>query len=334
MISSNGDIPRVLVTMGEPAGIGPELLVKSAASSFEAELVYLACPKLLKQLSRKIGVDRTIEFVDWKKAPQKHKPGVMLVEAIALPETVETGQLNIANATATLGMLNQASSIALSGLVDAIVTAPVHKANLNTADPKFLGHTEFFADACGVEQVVMMLASGSLRVTLATTHLPLADVSAAITSKSLTATLEIIIKALTGFGICDPRIAVCGLNPHAGENGLLGQEDDQIILPVVDSFQANGHQVFGPLPADTVFTPNKRSEYDVVLAMYHDQGLPVVKAFGFGQCANVTLGLPYVRTSVDHGTALDIASSMSASAESLDYATRYAIDLVLGKLPE
>ena len=325
--------PRILVTMGEPAGIGPELIVRAAQSNFAGQLVALANQELLVATARKLKLPLKIETHHWSDDSEVHRPGRIFVENVELPETVNTGKLSSTNAPATLNMLSTASELALSGKVDAIVTGPVHKANLNLADPNFLGHTEFFAEAASCEQVVMMLATRDLRISLATTHLPLSKVSESITQPLLTKVLQTILNAFDTFGLAKPRVAVCGLNPHAGENGLLGHEDDSVVKPVIDHLAAEGHLVTGPYPADTLFTPQKRAQFDVFLAMYHDQGLPVVKAFGFGQCANITLGLPYIRTSVDHGTALDIASAYSASSESLEFAINYAIELASGKLP-
>ncbi len=327
--------------MGEPAGIGPELLVRIAQLRFDIELVVLAAPQLLKATAEKLAVPLDLTLVDlnlpdWQERTgnMSHKAGHLYVEAVELPNPVTCGELSSGNAPAILAMLTRASKLALIGCVDAIVTAPVHKANLNTADSKFLGHTEFLADAAGVNKVVMMLATNELRITLATTHLPLLEVPAAITSELLEETIKVILNSFSLSGLSQPRLAVCGLNPHAGEDGLLGHEEQEVITPLIKKLQLKGLSVSGPFPADTLFTPEKRQQYDVFLAMYHDQGLPVVKASGFGQCANITLGLPYIRTSVDHGTALDIASSYSASSDSLKYAIDYAIKLTRGELPE
>jgi len=216
--------------------------------------------------------------------------------------------------------------------VDAIVTAPVHKANLNRIDASFFGHTEFFASKARIDKVIMMLATDELRISLATTHLPLSKVPAEITRENLERVLDIIFSSFSRLQMKNIKLAVCGLNPHAGEDGLLGYEEIEVISPVIKAFQENGYRVEGPFPADTLFTPQKRKEFDVFLAMYHDQGLPVVKTIGFGQCANITLGLPYIRTSVDHGTALDIAPDYSASPDSLEYAINYAIKMASGKL--
>jgi 4-hydroxythreonine-4-phosphate dehydrogenase len=319
--------------MGEPAGIGPELLVKVAQQNFEGQLIAIADTRVLAQTAAHLGLPLTLKEMDWSQPVISHQPGGLFIEPVELPQTVKVGQLDPQNAAATLRMLSRASELALANRVDAIVTGPVHKANLNTCDAQFLGHTEFFAREANCEHVVMMLASGPLRICLATTHLPLAQVPAAITHTGLQTTINLILSAFDRLALPTPRIAVCGLNPHAGEGGLLGHEEQEIIQPVISTFIDAGHQVSGPFPADTLFTPQKRDSFDVALAMFHDQGLPVVKAFGFGQCANITLGLPYIRTSVDHGTALDIAADYTASAESLSYAINYAIQLASGQLP-
>ncbi|TQV74855.1 4-hydroxythreonine-4-phosphate dehydrogenase PdxA [Aliikangiella marina] len=331
--NSNQSLPRVLVTMGEPAGIGPELIVKAAQQEFEGQLIACADPELLAQVASKLSLPLRLLPYQLGSDAAPHQPGQIWFVATPLSETVTTGELSVKNAADTLKMLKLANDLALNGQVDAIVTAPVHKANLNQVDSGFLGHTEYFAEAAGIDKVVMMLATNELRVCLQTTHLPLAQVSKAITQDSLTKTISTIIDGLARLGVSAPKIAVCGLNPHAGEGGLLGKEDDEIIQPVIEQFAEIGHQVSGPYPADTLFTPQKRARFDIFLAMYHDQGLPVVKAAGFGQCANITLGLPYIRTSVDHGTALDIANDFSASADSLCYAINYALSLAEGKLP-
>mgnify|MGYP005813306369 CR=1 FL=1 len=319
--------------MGEPAGIGPELLVRIAQLSFFAQVIVIADPKLLFDTAQQLNLPLQLTKIDWSQPAQEHQSGKLYIEECHLIEQAIAGQLSKANAPTILATLTRASELALDKQVDAIVTAPVHKANLNQFAPSFLGHTEFFAELANIDKVVMMLATNELRVSLATTHLPLASVSEAVTEENLSRVLEVILDSFKRLALNDLKVAVCGLNPHAGEEGLLGHEDHQVITPVIKKFQQQGKNVFGPFPADTLFTPQKRKEFDLFLAMYHDQGLPVVKAFGFGQCVNVTLGLPYVRTSVDHGTALDIAADYKASADSLEYAINYATQMAEGKLP-
>jgi 4-hydroxythreonine-4-phosphate dehydrogenase len=324
---------KVLITMGEPAGIGPELLVRIAQNEFSEQIIVLADSNLLIHTAEQLKLPLALTEIDWDKPAKKHQAGHLYIENHLIAEPVIVGELNTLHAETTLSTLSRASELALDNSVDAIVTAPVHKANLNQVDQTFLGHTEFFADKANINKVIMMLATNDLRVTLATTHLPLLKVPAAITKNNLRQVFEVIFGAFEKLGIANIKLGVCGLNPHAGEDGLLGTEEIEIISPVITEFQEKGYQVSGPYPADTLFTLQKRKQFDVFLAMYHDQGLPVVKSFGFGQCANVTLGLPYIRTSVDHGTALDIAATYSASADSLEYAINYAIHMASGTLP-
>jgi 4-hydroxythreonine-4-phosphate dehydrogenase len=328
------DVQRILITMGEPAGIGPELIVKLAQLKFPVQLVVLGDSSHLSSIALKLQVPLELTEIDWRSSPQVHRAGHLWIEEHSLEEPVNLGKLSSANAKTVLAILSRSSELALSGKVQAIVTPPVHKANLNKVDKKFLGHTEYFAERAGIDQVVMMLACQGLRITLATTHIPLAKVASTVSAELIESVLNVIIHSTQKITSRQLKIAVCGLNPHAGEQGLLGSEDDNIILPVIKKLQQQGKSVEGPFPADTLFTPQKRKRYDLFLAMYHDQGLPVVKTLGFGQCANVTLGLPYIRTSVDHGTALDIAKDLSASEDSLVYAVNYAIQLSQGNLPE
>lgn len=327
-------LPRILLTMGESSGIGPELLVKIAQQKFDAEIIVLANHHLLSQIADELSMPLQLTAVDWNKPPIQHRQGTLRLENILLPADVVAGQLQPLNSTAIINMLSRASELALTKTVDAIVTAPVHKAVLNQVNPNFLGHTEFFAEQAGMAKVVMMLATRQLRMALATTHIPLAKVSESVTQELVEQIVQIIHHSFVQLGLPQPKIAVCGLNPHAGEDGLLGQEDRNNVLPAIVNLQRSGIAVEGPFPSDSLFTVSKREKFDVFLAMYHDQGLPVVKAIGFGQCANITLGLPFIRTSVDHGTALDIAQQRIASPDSLNYAINYAIQLAQGKLPQ
>ena len=326
--------PRILVTMGEAAGIGSELLVKMAQCEFSAEIIVLANEALLRQTADELSLPLTLIPSNFDVSPIKHQKGQLFFENVELPLTPTVGKLQAENSPAILDMLSRAGELALEKKVDAIVTAPVHKAILNQVDANFLGHTEFFAEQANVDKVVMMLATKSLRMALTTTHIPLSKVSQTITQDLIKQVVQIIQQSFTLFGLPKVKIAVCGINPHAGEEGLLGLEDQEVTLPAIESLQQTGVDVQGPFPSDSLFTESKREEFDIFLAMYHDQGLPVVKAIGFGQCANITLGLPYIRTSVDHGTAFDIAAKRIASPESLNYAINYAIQLVQGKLPE
>lgn len=320
-------MPRLALTAGEPAGIGPELLVRLAQLPWSAELVALADPVQLQALAAAMNVPLQIHPYHADKV-RPHSPGSLTVLPTPLAETPIAGQLNPANAPAVLAMLARAATGAETGEFDAIVTAPVQKSVLNQGKVHFTGHTEFFADRVK-RPVVMMLVADQLRVALQTTHLPLRDVADAISADGLSTTLRILHRELRErFRIDQPRIAVLGLNPHAGESGHLGREEIDIIEPVLHAWRAEGMQLIGPMPADTAMVPKRLADFDAVLAMYHDQGLPVLKYAGFGHAVNITLGLPYVRTSVDHGTALDLAGQGVADAGSLIAATTLALDLV------
>ncbi len=325
---------KILLTMGEPAGIGPELVIKIAQTQFNAQLIVIGDSKYLMALATKLKLPLKLISVDWQSRPVKHQPGTLYIEELSLVEKVNLGQLSTSNAQIVLQSLLRSSELALENKVAAIVTSPVHKANINKIDASFLGHTEFFAKQANVEKVVMMLATKNLRMALATTHIPLKEVSNHISQDSLIQIITVINNSFKSLNLKKPKIAVCGLNPHAGEDGLLGMEEHEIISPALKKLKSEGFDVDGPFPSDSLFTPQKRELFDLFLAMFHDQGLPVVKAIGFGQTVNVTLGLPYIRTSVDHGTALDIADSLSASPSSLIYAVNYAIQMAQGQLPE
>ena len=323
-------IPRIAVTTGEPAGIGPELCLALAGRELDCELVCLGDPGLLAERARLTHPEVGLRpyAAHSPRARQRHAPGTLLVEPEALRATSAPGRLDKRNAPYVLALLDRAIDGALAGEFDAVVTAPVHKGIINDAGVPFLGHTEYFAQRAHAAHPVMMLTTGTLRVALATTHVPLAAVSAAITVESLTRTAAVLARALTDWwGIRAPRIAVCGLNPHAGEGGYLGDEELKVIGPAVERMQRDGIAARGPLPADTVFVPRLLAGFDAVLAMYHDQGLPVVKFAGFESAVNVTLGLPFVRTSVDHGTALELAGTGQADSGSLAAALDLAIEL-------
>ncbi len=314
---------RIALTAGEPAGIGPDLCVQLAQYQQTCELVIIADPHLLQQRAEQLGLPIVLELVDLFKTAQIPAKGVVRYLPVALTEPVTAGVLNPLNSAYVLDTLQLALDGCLAKRFDAVVTAPVHKGIINDAGFLFSGHTEFFADGAGVDQVVMMLATPTLRVALATTHLPLNLVSQSITQSSLTRVIEII-----HHGLSSPRIAVCGLNPHAGEGGYLGMEEIDVISPVIERLRKQGINLSGPWPADTIFVQEKLNEYDVVLAMYHDQGLPVLKHQGFGRAVNVTLGLPFIRTSVDHGTALDIAGTGKATISSLQTAIDMANKMI------
>jgi 4-hydroxythreonine-4-phosphate dehydrogenase len=321
--------PRIVLTSGEPAGIGPDLCVGLTQQKQNCEIIVVVDPVLIKERASKLGIQIKLQLADLSASPSISPLGELRYLPVELAEQVEAGTLNNKNSHYVISMLQLALDGCLDGRFDAVVTAPVHKGVINEANMVFSGHTEFFADGAGIEKVVMMLATPELRVALATTHLPLIQVSQAITIDSLTEVLAIIVDSMKQqFGLASPKIAVCGLNPHAGEGGYLGTEEIEVIEPVIAAFKNRGIQVSGPWPADTVFVQEKLDQFDVVLAMYHDQGLPVLKHQGFGKAVNITLGLPFIRTSVDHGTALDLAASGKASVSSLQAAIDMANTMI------
>jgi 4-hydroxythreonine-4-phosphate dehydrogenase len=315
------------ITSGEPAGIGPDLCVQLADTSFSIPFVVIADKKLLQQRAAQLGI--AVEITDFV-AGQKivRQPGTMSVVDVPLAAECYPGVLSAANSGYVLATLRRALQGCLGGEFSGMVTAPVHKGIINDAGIPFTGHTEFLAEQTGASQVVMMLVGGGMRVALATTHLALRDVSVAITAPLLENVLRILQRDLQGrFGIPNPKILVAGLNPHAGEGGYLGREEIEVMIPVLDRLRTEGMDISEPLPADTLFTPQKLAQCDCVLTMYHDQGLPVLKHASFGQGVNVTLGLPIIRTSVDHGTALDLAGTGKADSGSLIEAVRLAAQM-------
>lgn len=317
---------RIAVTPGEPAGIGPDLLIELASRGHRHELVAYTDPDLLYRRAAQLG--RPLRLRPPSARPQPLAPGELAIEALPAPVPAVPGRPLRDTAPWVLDTLERAVGDCLSGRCAALVTGPVHKGIINEAGIPFSGHTEFLARLAHSPRVVMLLATAGLRVALATTHLPLAQVPAAITFASLTAVLEVLHAGLgERFAIHGPRILVCGLNPHAGEGGHLGREEIEVIGPVLDHLRGRGMNLVGPLPADTLFTPRHLETADAVLAMYHDQGLPVLKNLGFGKAANITLGLPFVRASVDHGTALELAGTGSADPGSLATAIEYAADM-------
>ena len=319
-------INRIAITPGEPAGIGPDLCVALAQTPDpECEYIVVADPRVLLDRAALLGLPLTLDVLNPLTPAQTQTPGTLRIIPVTLRAPVTPGTLDSRNADYVLDTLRTAVSRCQDHSVDAMVTGPVHKGIINEAGYAFTGHTEFLAQLCGTELTVMMLATKGLRVALATTHLPLANVSAAITKPLLRDIIRILDADLrTQFGINNPRILVCGLNPHAGEDGHLGREEIDIIEPVLEEMRTLGINLHGPLPADTLFTEKYLNQADAVLAMYHDQGLPVLKYKGFGRASNITLGLPIIRTSVDHGTALDLAGSGKAQIGSLEDAVRTA----------
>lgn len=333
MISPNPTItPTLVLTAGEPAGIGPDLCVQIAQLELPCKLVVIADHELLRQRARLLQLP--LELTDYAPAVEtERKVANLQVLHIPLTEPAIPGRLNPANASYVLKTLQRAVAGCSSGEFDAMVTAPVHKGIINDASIGFTGHTEYLSQLTS-SPVVMMLVGGGMRVALATTHLPLKEVAAAITCATLEQQLRIIHHDLmVRFAIVKPRIAVAGLNPHAGESGHLGSEEIDTIIPVLDKLRSKGMNLLGPLPADTLFNPSRLENYDCILTMYHDQGLPVLKHASFGAGVNVTLGLPFIRTSVDHGTALDLAASGRADPGSLLAAIEMAVILSGNKKP-
>ena len=320
-------IPRIVVTSGEPAGIGPDICVALAQSDWAADLVVAADPALLASSAQALGLPLNLERYDPRRQ-SAHRAGTLKVLEIPLRETVRAGHLDPRNASYVIEMLDRASDGCSNGEFAAMVTAPVQKSTLIEGGYDFTGHTEYLAVRTRAALPVMMLISGTLRVVLVTTHLALADVPRAITRTRLTATLRIVHNDLQRhFSPASPRIAVLGLNPHAGESGHMGREEIDVIDPVIQQLKTEGLDVAGPIPADTAFTPHFLATTDVIVAMYHDQGLPVIKHVGFGNAVNMTLGLPILRTSVDHGTALSLARTGKADSGSLAAALALAIEL-------
>ena len=319
-------LPRLALTLGEPAGIGPEIVAALAQTDIAADLIAIGDTDVLLLAAQARGIALTFEPDDGQWRAQR-APGTLRCIHLAAPAEVIAGKLEVRNAAYVVATLARAADGCLAGEFDAVVTAPVHKGIINDAGIAFTGHTEFFAARAKCD-VAMLLVAPGLRIALATTHLSLAQVPAAITPPAIVRILRIVHNDLQHrFGINAPRIAVLGLNPHAGESGHLGREEIDIIAPTLAALRAEGMLVDGPLSADTAFVPARRAQYDAYLAMYHDQGLPVLKALGFGDAVNVTLGLPFIRTSVDHGTALDIAGSGKADASSMIAAAKMALQL-------
>ncbi|KHS83223.1 4-hydroxythreonine-4-phosphate dehydrogenase PdxA [Pectobacterium carotovorum] len=328
-MQTESNTPRVVITPGEPAGIGPDLVIALAQQAWPVELVICADPDLLLSRALQLSMPLTLRDYQPGQPAQPQQAGSLTILPIAAPATIIPGQLNVANSAYVVETLERACDGCLNGEFAALITGPVHKGIINDAGVPFSGHTEFFADRSRCDRVVMMLATEELRVALATTHLPLAAVSAAITRQSLHEVITILHHDLqTKFGIAQPQIYVCGLNPHAGEGGHMGREELDVINPALDELRQQGITLVGPLPADTLFQPKYLQHADAVLAMYHDQGLPVLKYQGFGRAVNITLGLPFIRTSVDHGTALELAATGSADPGSFITALNLAIKMI------
>lgn len=329
---------RFAITPGEPAGIGPDLIIQYVQKAHTHELVCIADPIMLQQRAEKLGLPITINPYDANKLHSQTASCLTVLE-VPLNNPSVCGVADKTNSQSQLNALKRAVKGCLSGEFSALITGPMHKGIINEAGIPFTGHTEYLAGLTQTKKVVMMLAAPEskyqLRVALATTHLPLAEVSQAITQESLREVITILNHDLKKhFGINQPRILICGLNPHAGEDGHLGREEIETITPVINELINKGINLNGPLPADTLFTQPYLEEADAVLAMYHDQGLPVLKHIGFGEAVNVTLGLPIIRTSVDHGTAFDLAGTGKANSGSLKAALNMAIQMAENKMLE
>lgn len=322
---------RLVITPGEPAGIGPDLIIQYVQQAQEHELVCIGDPDMLQQRAQKLGLPLFIRTYD-SNTPQVQTAGYLTVLEEPLFNTSVCGVADKMNAQSQLNALQRAVKGCISGEFSALVTGPMHKGIINEAGIHFTGHTEYLAELSKTNKVVMMLAAPEskykLRVALATTHLPLNKVSEAITKESLEEIITILNQDMKKyFTLKQPHILICGLNPHAGENGYLGMEEIETITPIINKLNKKGFNLEGPLPADTLFTDHNLKKADAVLAMYHDQGLPVLKHVGFGEAVNVTLGLPFIRTSVDHGTAFDLAGTGQASSSSLNAAIKMATEM-------
>ena len=314
------------ITSGEPAGIGPDICLSLADRIDERPIVVLADIHMLKQ--RAETLNKTIILIEYQGQTESSLQGQLYVEHVPLSCDVVLGELNAQNSAYVLEQLRRSADYAMHGKSVGVSTAPVQKSIINDAGIQFSGHTEYYQELAGVERVVMMLATKTLRVALVTTHLALRDVADAITQSRLQQVIDILLHDLKNkFKIAQPHILVCGLNPHAGEDGYLGREEIEVINPVLESYRAQGVNLSLSMPADTLFTPEHLKNADAVLAMYHDQGLPVLKSQGFGEAINITLGLPFIRTSVDHGTALSLAGTGLAKSSSLHVAVDLALDL-------
>jgi len=322
---------RIAITPGEPAGIGPDLVVSVAQQAWSQQLVVVASKALLIERAQLLNLP--LNLVDYDEDNRQPTPaGTITVLDVELGDTCVAGELNTNNGHYVVETLRIASEKNMNGEFDAIVTGPVHKGLINQAGIAFSGHTEYFAMQANCTDVVMMLATEGLRVALVTTHIPLAYVSKAITPERLSKVTRILDQDLKQkFGIKSPKIYACGINPHAGEDGHLGREEIEVMNPTFDELRNEGINIIGPLPADTIFQEKYLKDADAILSMYHDQGLPVLKYKGFGQSVNITLGLPFIRTSVDHGTALDLAGKNQADKGSFIEAINSAILLSQSK---
>ena len=329
-MTSKKNNPRILLTSGEPAGIGPDLIIKLSQIRHDYDVTVIGDPELLSQRAKLLSIPIKIVIAsenDLHKQNTSNK--ILKVLPVKLKTNSKPGLLDIKNVDYVIDMLNISCKYCLDNKFDALITTPIQKSIINDAGIRFSGHTEYLAKICNVDLPVMLLACQEFRVALVTTHLPLIDVPKTISSERVTKIVDLVIKEMANkFGIKRPRITVCGLNPHAGENGYLGKEERTIIEPVINNFIKDGQNVSGPVPADTAFIEERRRETDVYICMYHDQGLTVLKTFSFGETVNITLGLPIIRTSVDHGTALKIAGTGQAECSSLLAAIDMADEMI------
>jgi 4-hydroxythreonine-4-phosphate dehydrogenase len=322
-------VQRIAITPGEPAGVGPDLVITIAQQAWPVQIVIIASASLMQQRAEMLGLPLVIHQYDPNQQAKPHQPGSITLLPVELALPCIAGQLDPNNGAYVVETLRIASEKNISGEFDAIVTGPVHKGLINQAGIAFSGHTEYFAHQANCADVVMMLATEGLRVALVTTHIPLSCVAKAITKERLQKVTRILHQDLIAkFGIKSPTIYACGINPHAGEDGHLGREEIDIMIPAFDELRDEGINIIGPLPADTIFQDKYLTQADAILSMYHDQGLPVLKYKGFGASVNITLGLPFIRTSVDHGTALELAGSNQAHPGSFNQALNNAIYLV------
>ena len=320
--------PRVALTMGDPAGIGPDILLSSTRHQVWAQRVVIGDPIVLEQRARQIGADVKLVQYDSDATIRPQRPGQLVYLHQPLAGPVQAGRPTLRNADCVVSAIERAAEGCLAGEFHAMVTGPVSKAVIAAAGHQFKGHTEYIANLCGSLAPVMMLVNDFIRMALVTTHVPLSQVSGRITRRRLRDVIRTVADDLQAkFDVEEPRVLVCGINPHAGEHGLLGSEENEIVTPVIDELKAEGLDLVGPVPADTAFTAASLENIDAVVTMYHDQGLPVLKSHGFGNTVNVTLGLPIVRTSVDHGTAFDLAGTGMADPASLCAAIDLAVEL-------
>jgi len=328
-LENTSSLPRLILTPGEPAGIGPDLVIKVAQNKIAAHLIVVCDPDLIRQRARQIST--RIDLIEYKpdKEPDETGPGQLYFIHQSLQRAVNAGQADVHNAAYVIDSITTAVAGCQSGQFDAMVTGPVSKSVIADAGIDFRGHTEFIAGLCNNAFPVMMLTNGFMRVALVTTHIPLNQVTEYITTERLKQVVTVVNNDLISkFKIENPGILICGINPHAGEQGYLGTEEIDILIPVIEKLKNNGFNLKGPVSADTAFTNASLQEADVIITMYHDQGLPVLKSHGFGDIVNVTLGLPIIRTSVDHGTALALAGTGKASETSMLAAINTAIDMI------